>query len=81
MGYSLHAGQVIVADGTEAAARRLERVLTSDPAMGVLRHADAGYEEAIQVARERGVQIPGLTRNPEERALPATGGARSAEHP
>jgi urocanate hydratase len=62
IGYSLHAGQVIVADGTDAAARRLERVLTSDPAMGILRHADAGYEEAIQVARERGVQIPGLTR-------------------
>jgi len=62
IGYSLHAGQVIVADGTPAAARRLERVLTSDPAMGVLRHADAGYERAIQVARERGVQIPGLTR-------------------
>jgi urocanate hydratase len=62
IGYSLHAGQVTVADGTEAAARRLERVLTSDPAMGILRHADAGYEEAIQVARERGVQIPGLTR-------------------
>jgi urocanate hydratase len=62
IGYSLHAGQVIVADGTPAAARRLERVLTSDPAMGILRHADAGYEEAIQVARERGVQIPGLTR-------------------
>jgi urocanate hydratase len=61
IGYSLHAGQVIVADGTPAAARRLERVLTSDPAMGVLRHADAGYEEAIRVARERGVQIPGLT--------------------
>ncbi|HVI22171.1 MAG TPA: urocanate hydratase [Myxococcales bacterium] len=79
MGYSLHAGQVIVADGTPSAARRLERVLTSDPAMGVLRHADAGYEEAIQVARERGIQIPGLTRT-EERASPATGGARSAEH-
>ena len=62
IGYSLHAGQVIVADGTPAAAKRLERVLTSDPAMGVLRHADAGYERAIQVARERGVQIPGLTR-------------------
>ncbi|TMA26173.1 MAG: urocanate hydratase [Deltaproteobacteria bacterium] len=61
IGYSLHAGQVIVADGTEAAARRLERVLTSDPAMGILRHADAGYEEAIQVGRERGVKIPGLT--------------------
>ncbi len=62
IGYSLHAGQVIVADGTKEAARRLERVLTSDPAMGVLRHADAGYEEAIAVARERGVSIPGITR-------------------
>ncbi len=62
IGYSLHAGQVIVADGTAGAARRLERVLTSDPAMGVLRHADAGYEEAIAVARDRGVSIPGLTR-------------------
>jgi urocanate hydratase len=62
IGYSLHAGQVTVADGTEAAARRLSRVLTSDPAMGVLRHADAGYDEAIEVARERGVAIPGLTR-------------------
>jgi len=62
IGYSLHAGQVIVADGTDAAARRLERVLTGDPAMGILRHADAGYEEAIQVARERGVRIPGLTQ-------------------
>jgi urocanate hydratase len=62
MGYSLHAGQVIVADGTPQAARRLERVLTSDPAMGVLRHADAGYEDAIEVARTRGVSIPGLTR-------------------
>jgi urocanate hydratase len=61
IGYSLHAGQVIVADGSEAAAARLERVLTSDPAMGVLRHADAGYEEAIQVAREKGVKIPGIT--------------------
>ena len=62
IGYSLHAGQVIVADGTDAAARRLERVLTSDPAMGVLRHADAGYEEAIAVARDKKVSIPGLTR-------------------
>ena len=62
IGYSLHAGQVIVADGTPEAARRLERVLTSDPAMGILRHADAGYERAIEIARERGVQIPGLTR-------------------
>ena len=61
MGYSLHAGQVIVADGTEAAARRLERVLLADPGMGVLRHADAGYERAIEVAHERGVRIPGIT--------------------
>ena len=58
MGYSLHAGQVIVADGTEAAARRLSRVLRSDPAMGVLRHADAGYDEARRVARERSIDIP-----------------------
>jgi urocanate hydratase len=55
MGYSQHAGQVIVADGTEAAARRLERVLTADPAMGVFRHIDAGYEDAAAIARERGV--------------------------
>jgi len=62
MGYSLHAGQVIVCDGTEAAARRVERVLRADPAMGVLRHADAGYERAVEIARERGVDIPGITR-------------------
>ncbi|MCC7073473.1 MAG: urocanate hydratase, partial [Deltaproteobacteria bacterium] len=61
MGYSLHAGQVIVADGSDAAARRIERVLTSDPAMGVLRHVDAGYDEATKTARERGVKIPGVT--------------------
>jgi urocanate hydratase len=58
IGWSLHAGQVVVADGTEAAGRRVERVLRSDPAMGVLRHADAGYEKAKEVARERGVKIP-----------------------
>ncbi len=58
MGYSLHAGQVIVADGTEAAAKRLERVLTADPAMGVFRHVDAGYEDAMRTARERGVLLP-----------------------
>ena len=61
MGYSLHAGQVIVADGTEEAARRIERTLTSDPAMGVFRHADAGYDRAIEVAKERGVRIPNIT--------------------
>ena len=60
MGYSMHAGQVIVADGTEEAARRIERTLTSDPAMGILRHADAGYEYAEQIAEERGVNIPML---------------------
>lgn len=58
MGYSLHAGQVIVADGTDAAEERLERVLTSDPGTGVLRHADAGYDTAREVARERGVHVP-----------------------
>jgi urocanate hydratase len=61
IGYSLHAGQVIVADGTEAAARRLERVLTTDPGMGVARHVDAGYPEAIEFARDQGVKIPMLT--------------------
>jgi urocanate hydratase len=58
IGYALHAGQVIVADGTDAAARRLSRVLRSDPGMGILRHADAGYERAREVATERGVKIP-----------------------
>lgn len=58
MGYSLHAGMVIVADGTKAAGKRLERVLTSDPGMGVVRHADAGYDLAKKVAREKGVHIP-----------------------
>ncbi|MDX9730582.1 MAG: urocanate hydratase [Bdellovibrionales bacterium] len=58
MGYSLHAGQVIVADGTEAAAKRLERVLTADPAMGIFRHVDAGYDEAKAIAQERGVHLP-----------------------
>jgi urocanate hydratase len=60
IGYSQHAGMVVVADGTELAARKLERVLATDPAMGVLRHADAGYERAIEVARERGVRVPML---------------------
>jgi urocanate hydratase len=58
IGYSLHAGMVVVADGTERAARCLERVLTTDPGMGVIRHADAGYPEAIRAAEERGVVIP-----------------------
>jgi urocanate hydratase len=58
IGYSIHAGQVIVADGTEAAARRLERVLTSDPGMGVVRHADAGYPQAIEFAKAHGIRVP-----------------------
>jgi len=60
IGYSIHAGQVIVADGTPQAAQRLERVLTNDPGTGVMRHVDADYEEAIQCAQERGVKIPML---------------------
>lgn len=58
IGYSIHAGQVIVADGTPEAAKRLERVLTTDPGMGVVRHADAGYQQAIDFAREHHIQIP-----------------------
>jgi urocanate hydratase len=60
IGFSQHAGQVIVADGTPEAARRLERVLTTDPGMGVVRHADAGYPEAIAAARRHGIKIPML---------------------
>ena len=60
IGNSIHAGMVVVADGTEGAARRLRRVLTTDPGTGVMRHADAGYPEAIRAARERGVDLPFL---------------------
>jgi urocanate hydratase len=60
IGYSQHAGQVIVADGTDAAAARLERVLTTDPGMGIVRHADAGYPEAIAAAKRHGIKIPML---------------------
>src|SRR5687767_11389435 len=62
IGYSLHAGMVIVADGTRSAAERLARVLTTDPGTGVMRHADAGYQEAIDVARSRGVDVPMIGR-------------------
>ena len=62
IGYSIHAGMVIVADGTDAAAARLERVLMADPGTGVMRHADAGYEKAVEVATERGVDLPMITR-------------------
>lgn len=60
MGYSLHAGMVVVADGTELAEDRLKRVLTTDPGMGIIRHADAGYDQAIEVAKRWGVDIPML---------------------
>ena len=58
MGFSQHAGMVIVCDGSDDAARRLERVLTNDPASGVMRHADAGYQEAIDCAREHDLNLP-----------------------
>jgi urocanate hydratase len=58
IGYSLHAGQVTVADGTEAMAKRIERVLTTDPGMGVIRHVDAGYDEAKEFAKKKGVKVP-----------------------
>jgi urocanate hydratase len=55
---SIHAGMVVVADGSKNAAARLERVLTTDPGTGVIRHADAGYERALEVAQARGVRLP-----------------------
>ena len=58
MGKSIHAGAQVVADGTADGAERLERVLTNDPGMGVIRHADAGYDRATEVAAERGVRLP-----------------------
>jgi urocanate hydratase len=58
IGRSIHAGQVCVADGSELAGQKLERVLTNDPAMGVIRHTDAGYQRASTVAAERGVRVP-----------------------
>lgn len=58
IGYSLHAGMVVVADGTDAASRRLQRVLTTDPGMGIIRHVDAGYDKAIEEARQHNVNIP-----------------------
>jgi urocanate hydratase len=58
IGYSIHAGMVVVADGSENAAERLDRVLTTDPGTGVIRHADAGYDRALQIAHDRGIRIP-----------------------
>jgi urocanate hydratase len=60
IGNSIHAGMVVVADGTDAAAEKLERVLTTDPGTGVMRHADAGYEEALAAAREQGLDLPSI---------------------
>src|SRR6478752_5088760 len=58
IGRSIHAGQVVVVDGTDLAAQKAERVLTNDPGMGVIRHVDAGYDRAVEVAEERDVPIP-----------------------
>jgi urocanate hydratase len=58
IGRSIHAGMVCVADGTDLAAQKLDRVLTADPGTGVIRHADAGYDRAVEVAKERGVRVP-----------------------
>jgi urocanate hydratase len=61
IGRSIHAGMVVVADGSELADQRLDRVLTSDPGTGVMRHADAGYDIAKQVAKDRGIDLPMIT--------------------
>ncbi len=61
IGYSIHAGMVVVADGTKRAEKRLLRVLTTDPGTGVMRHTDAGYEETIEAAKKSGIKIPGVT--------------------
>jgi urocanate hydratase len=67
MGKSIHAGQVTVADGTRAAGERVRRCLTADPGLGVVRHADAGYEEALSTARDTGVKMPMLDPEPDQR--------------
>ena len=82
MGYSQHAGVVIVCDGTDEAARRIERVLWNDPATGVMRHADAGYDDAVACAREQGLNLPMLTAERADAASPRTTHARrTAGHP
>src|SRR5207302_7932279 len=73
IGYSLHAGQVTVADGTPEMAKRIERVLTNDPGIGVARHADAGYEEAARFARQAGGKIPMGPKSSRARGLQRTG--------
>ncbi|MBO1913588.1 urocanate hydratase, partial [Microvirga sp. 3-52] len=67
MGYSIHAGMVIVADGTKEAEARIERVLTTDPGMGIVRHVDAGYDLAEKTAREKGVNIPMMAKGVEQK--------------
>ena len=67
MGKSIHAGQVVVADGTELAAERVRLTLTADPGLGVVRHADAGYDRALETAREHGVKMPMLDPEPDTR--------------
>ncbi len=64
MGKSIHAGQVVVADGSDLAAERVRRVLTADPGMGVVRHADAGYAQAVGFAQDAGLQMPMLDPEP-----------------
>jgi urocanate hydratase len=88
IGRSIHAGQVCVADGTELAAQKLERVLTNDPGTGVIRHADAGYDRAVEIATERGLRLPMSAADPGQggrvrRELPVTGcsGSGSGGHP
>ena len=76
IGYSIHAGMVVVADGTENAGERLQRVLTSDPGMGVVRHADAGYGRAVEIAHERHVRIPWRRRLDARAAHRRDGGRR-----
>ncbi len=85
IGYSQHAGMVIVCDGTPEAARRVERVLWNDPATGVMRHADAGYDEAIDWAKQQGLNLPsleGLPIAPARSLIPPTlrGRVRSGPH-
>ena len=67
MGKSIHAGQVVVADGTPPAAERVRRALTADPGLGVVRHADAGYDEALATARAAGIRMPMLDPEPDVR--------------
>src|SRR5205823_1559864 len=74
IGNAIHAGMVVVADGTDAQADRLERVLTTDPGTGVMRHADAGYDDAIDAAREHGLDLPSLSEERDCRGLCAVPG-------